>query len=660
MNVITLLPRVRAAAALLVAALALAGTVHAADAPSPAAAVKPAAPAADPALDRTVCLGCHGNEGFATTDAEGKPRALHIVGDKFEKSVHGMRQCVECHKDITEIPHKPGVQHKVSCVQCHDDLYKQAVREGKKNGEVEKLAWVEDRINHYMGSIHARPSKEDQSRTNASCYNCHDPHYVYPQGSDERAAWRMNLPNTCGTCHTKQLAEYRTSVHGQENAKGNSAVAVCSDCHSTHDIESPRLASVRLAITKNCGNCHTESYRTYRETYHGQVNTLGYAYTAKCYDCHGSHTIKRVDDPQSRVHPDNRLKTCQTCHTNATPGFVSFQPHGNTRDFHKYPAMWITSKFMIQLLVGTFAFFWLHSALWFYREYQDRRQGKSRTAVSEEAIPAAARGKYYRRFHWLWRLAHLTFAVSLMILTLTGMTALYADSAWAPVVAKILGGPRNLGLVHRVFAVLFGIVFFGHLAWMLVHIAKKWRTFQWFGPNSLIPRWQDLWDAIAMFKWFFGRGPRPVFDRWTYWEKFDYWAPFWGVTIIGLSGLMMWFPAVTAKYLPGWVFNVAMIAHGEEAFLAAVFLFTVHFFNNHFRPDKFPLDIVMFTGAVPIEEFAHERAVEYRRLVETGEIGKYLVEAPSEPMTRGSRILGFTLITFGLTLLVLVFVGFFS
>jgi len=86
----------------------------------------------------------------------------------------------------------------------------------------------------------------------------------------------------------------------------------------------------------------------------------------------------------------------------------------------------------------------------------------------------------------------------------------------------------------------------------------------------------------------------------------------------------------------------------------------VHFFNNHFRPDKFPLDIVMFTGAVPIEEFAHERAVEYRRLVETGEIGKYLVEAPSEPMTRGSRILGFTLITFGLTLLVLVFVGFFS
>ena len=113
-----------------------------------------------------------------------------------------------------------------------------------------------------------------------------------------------------------------------------------------------------------------------------------------------------------------------------------------------------------------------------------------------------------------------------------------------------------------------------------------------------------------MFKWFFGMGPRPVFDRWTYWEKFDYWAPFWGVTIIGVSGLMLWLPGVFGAFLPGWVFNVATIFHGEEAFLAVVFLFTVHFFNNHFRPDKFPLDVVMFTGTVPLDEFkkrAHRR-----------------------------------------------------
>jgi hypothetical protein len=163
---------------------------------------------------------------------------------------------------------------------------------------------------------------------------------------------------------------------------------------------------------------------------------------------------------------------------------------------------------------------------------------------------------------------------------------------------------------------------------------------------------------VAMFAWFLGRRPRPQFDRWTYWEKFDYWAVFWGMAIIGGSGFMLAVPEATASILPGWVFNVATIVHGEEAVLAAVFLFTVHFFNNHFRPDKFPLDTVMFTGAVPLEEFRREHALEYRRLKDSGELDQHLVDAPSRPMTLGSEILGFTLIAFGLLLLLLMLVGF--
>jgi hypothetical protein len=136
---------------------------------------------------------------------------------------------------------------------------------------------------------------------------------------------------------------------------------------------------------------------------------------------------------------------------------------------------------------------------------------------------------------------------------------------------------------------------------------------------------------------------------------------FWGVTIIGTSGLMLAFPHVTASYLPGWIFNVATIVHGEEAFLAAVFLFTVHFFNNHFRPDKLPPpDIVMFTGTQSLEEFRSDHPAQYQRLVDTGELDKYLVEAPSHPMALGSKILGLTLIAIGLILLVLVIIGFLS
>jgi hypothetical protein len=152
-----------------------------------------------------------------------------------------------------------------------------------------------------------------------------------------------------------------------------------------------------------------------------------------------------------------------------------------------------------------------------------------------------------------------------------------------------------------------------------------------------------------------------MFDRWTYWEKFDYWAVFWGMAVIGGSGFMLAFPELTASFLPGWVFNVAMLVHGEEAILAAVFLFTVHFFNNHFRPDKYPPpDIVMFTGSVPLEEFRREHALEYQRLRDSGQLEKHLVDAPSRPMTVGSRILGLVLIAIGLVLLTFVTIGFFG
>jgi cytochrome b subunit of formate dehydrogenase len=187
------------------------------------------------------------------------------------------------------------------------------------------------------------------------------------------------------------------------------------------------------------------------------------------------------------------------------------------------------------------------------------------------------------------------------------------------------------------------------------------KTFRWFGPDSLVPNWKDLDDMVGMFKWFFGKGPKPRFDRWTYFGKFDYWAVFWGVSVIGGSGLMLALPHVTATYLPGWVLNVATVVHGEEAFLAAVFLFTVHFFNNHFRPEKMPPpDIVMFTGTQSLEEFSHEHPAQYQRLVDSGQLEKYLVDAPSRPLTFGSKVLGLVLIFTGLTLLTLIGIGFFS
>ena len=607
--------------------------------------------------DNEICLDCHGMEDFESETASGEMRQLHISPGRFGGSVHGKRFCVECHKDIIEIPHREFVDRKVGCVQCHRSLWDEAQREGRTD-EFPLLGIVVKQIDSYMSSIHARPNMEDQSRTNATCYDCHNAHYITPIEGEVGALSRLQIPDICGRCHVQEEADYFTSVHGKEVAlNANPYAAVCIDCHTTHTIDSPAADSIRLTITKNCGNCHDRQYETYAGTYHGQVHTLGYAYTAKCFDCHGYHEIQRVDDEASLMHESNRLETCRKCHADATAGFVSFQPHGNTGDFDNYPYMFIAAKFMIALLIGVFAFFWTHSALWFYREYKDRKDGKNSPHVQTSQMPGME-GKYVRRWPLVWRVAHLLLAVAVMTLVLTGTSVLYAETAWARVVMKVIGGPDVAAILHRIAAGTFIVLFFGHLVYFFFKLMRNWKEFDFFGPHSLVPNLQDLRDATDMFKWFFGQGPRPVFDRYSYWEKFDYWAPFWGMAVIGISGAMMWFPDVTASILPGWVFNVATIVHGEEAFLAAVFLFSVHFFNVNFRPDKFPQDIVMFTGVMPLEEFKHEHTLEYRRLVETGELEKFLVDAPSAPMTLFSKILGATLILTGLTLLVLVLIGF--
>jgi len=621
-------------------------------------------------LADTGCLTCHGEKSPAlkVKASDGKMRPMRAIAEgKYRKGVHGEMTCVGCHANITDskAPHKKVATPKANCVACHEGMWETVKKQGLTK-EKERLGVVVKNIEAYKNSYHARPNTDDPTRPNATCDNCHDTHYfnVPPRGTARRTDWHLTIPTVCGEqCHTEQLEAYVESIHGTEvMEKHNPKAATCTDCHTTHNIANTSKDVTKLLILENCGSCHLENFASYGDTYHGQVAKLGYAYTAKCYNCHGSHAILKVDNPKSTVHPNNRLKTCKSCHDGkkrkeATAGFVTFGPHANAHDFKRYPQVWFASRFMLALLVGVFAYFWAHSALWYYREYKDRKARKSRPQVQTEKLPSAET-RHVRRFGPIWRLAHLTFAVSTMTLVLTGVTVLYANSAWAPVIMKLLGGPAIAGLIHRISATVFLGIFFTHLVYVLVHLIRD-RSFKWFGPDSLVPRWQDFKDAYGMFRWFFGKGPRPVFDRWTYWEKFDYWAVFWGVSVIGGSGLMLAFPEVTASVLPGWVFNVITLVHGEEAFLAAVFLFTVHFFNNHFRPDKLPPpDVVMFTGSMSIEEFRREHTMQYNRLVETGQLEKYLVDAPSRPMTAGSKALGLTLIAIGLILLVLVIVGF--
>jgi len=262
--------------------------------------------------------------------------------------------------------------------------------------------------------------------------------------------------------------------------------------------------------------------------------------------------------------------------------------------------------------------------------------------------------RHIRRFGAVDRVTHVVLMFSFLGLALTGLPLLFNDARWASRLARMLGGLQFAGRLHRFFAVVLIGVFASHV-WRLLHrlFIKKDYGILW-GPESMVPQPRDLKEMSAHFAWFFRRGPRPRFDHFTYWEKFDYWAVFWGMFIIGGSGLLLWFPWFFSKLLPGWIFNVALLIHGEEALLAVAFIFTIHFFNGHLRPDKFPMDTVVFTGSVTEEELKHERPDAYDRWVKDGSLDALVVDPPSARSIRRGRIVGTIAVTLGLSLFGLI------
>jgi len=224
---------------------------------------------------------------------------------------------------------------------------------------------------------------------------------------------------------------------------------------------------------------------------------------------------------------------------------------------------------------------------------------KAQETESGLQLDSAQRGNgpFVWRFSLFHRLTHATVIVSFFLLVLTGLPLRFSGSFWAAPLMRILGGVEMAGLLHRVGAVLTFAYFSSHLIYLVRLLARAPDPMKHlWGADSMTPHPNDVLDFIQQIRWYFELGERPRFGRFSSMEKFDYFAVFWGMFIIGGSGLLLWFPVFFARFLPGWFFNVATIVHADEALLAAGFIFTIHFFHVHFRPEKFPLDAVMFTG----------------------------------------------------------------
>jgi cytochrome b subunit of formate dehydrogenase len=553
------------------------------------------------AIDPVTCLGCHGDK---------------ISAAAFVSSVHGKNGCNSCHVQLTDLPlHVKGKikMDKVSCERCHK----------KENAE------------HY-NSVHIQKD--------VKCADCHTDIHSHKYWKNDKRI----VVAKCIQCHDHE-AVYRQSIHGKTVAEGNQDSAACNDCHNLHDIKpmnDPKFHTDRVFHTKVCMKCHSDekmmkrnnvfnvAISTYMDSYHGKNYRLGYPEkVAGCSDCHTAHSVLKASDPRSTVNPALLTATCKQCHKHATPMFTKFYAHGEYTDRKKYPLLYWTFLGMIALLISTFATFWIHTLLWLYRGFVENREKEA--LLQEGVVRHIPEGfKQYRRFSTRHIILHVLVMVSFLGLALTGLPLKFSNQELSKLLMALLGGAANAALIHRICAVMTFVYFVSaigmciHFLFIRKDIPGNWME-RLLGPDSLCPNERDISDITGMIRWFFFKGPKPTFERWTYWEKFDFLAVFWGMFAIGGSGLMLWFPEFFGSFLPGWMFNIATIVHSDEALLATGFIFTVHFFNTHFRPEKFPMDFVIFNGQISKHEFIEERGDQWQRYEKEGSADRHLIKKRS-------------------------------
>lgn len=275
------------------------------------------------------CLACHSQPGQTLTLPSGEVLPTTIMSEDYALSVHGSQgfKCVMCHEGYSGYPHPERttqnlreytIEHAQACIECHPGQYEQT-----------------------KDSVHFQILAEGNQNAPV-CSDCHDPHAQSEFGQSPLQLELALSSHVCAQCHNGVFVEYAQSVHGvglfQHN---NPDVPTCADCHGIHSIEDPSTTEARLASPQLCAECHTnpaimdkyglstDVLSTYVADFHGTTVTLfertspdQITNSPVCYDCHGVHDIRAVDDPQKGLQlRENLLETCQRCHPEANLNF---------------------------------------------------------------------------------------------------------------------------------------------------------------------------------------------------------------------------------------------------------------------------------------------------------------------------------------------------
>jgi len=207
------------------------------------------------------------------------------------------------------------------------------------------------------------------------------------------------------------------------------------------------------------------------------------------------------------------------------------------------------------------------------------------------------------RFDLHQRFQHVLMFSSFFVLAFTGLPQKFYALPISQQIIGSLGGLEATQNIHHIaaFVMLFDFFYHGlYLAYSLI-IRRQLNMLQ------MVPMPQDFLDLGQNLLYFLGfTTRRPRFRRFSYLEKFDYFAVSWGMVIIGGSGIILMFPVAVSRMIGGAIVPVAHAAHSDEAVLAVAWIFLVHLFYAHLAPNVFPFNTSIFTGVVPRERYQEE------------------------------------------------------
>ncbi|MFH1195625.1 MAG: cytochrome c3 family protein [bacterium] len=529
-----------------------------------------------------------------------------IHGISLNEGVDEAAMCWNCHgshKILKVSDPQSQVATKniaATCGECHDKA-----EMNEKYGIAPTCP-----TDSYSKSVHGKVVSEGGNA--ATCISCHGVHNIKNRIQEKSMISTYNIPDNCGKCHQEITEDYKESIHWIKAKKGVRLSPICTDCHCEHGINAinntaqPRK-EIRKMQEQTCLQCHqnpminakygeTSEVNLYQDSYHGLAGMRGDDDAATCVDCHSVHKILPANHPGSTVNEANVTETCKKCHPEANAVFAKSYSHvtqsAEGREIENFVST--TYFWLIVFVIGGMI---LHNLLIFVFEMHKKRK-KLKNSIT---IPRFTRNEVIQ---------HILLLTSFLLLAITGFALKFPKSFWADGLYQIGLTETIRQNIHRVCAVVMMTLGVYHIIYLFA--TKRGRDVL----RNLIPNINDIKDAVQNILYYLRiKQHPPEFDKYDYAEKAEYWALIWGTIVMGITGLILWFPTFIGDWAPIWLIKVSETIHYYEAILATLAIIVWHWFFVIFHPAEYPMSFTWVDGKMSLAHYRHHHEKHFKKIV---------------------------------------------